>query len=155
MMTGFTVDTSMRVMSCPFAMIPMTRSTLDGCRFMGRSGDIFMASDAGNPPMDRLPIFLLIDIERHRFPIHLLFHIFLSMTIHAEKNRDGYSFVTVQVGLTMALPTELLLRLHDLFVGQPPSKRERGNQSCNKNNKKENKEVFSHPSFLFLLRVFV
>jgi hypothetical protein len=64
-----------------------------------------MASDAGDPPMDRLSILLLIDIKGNRLPIHLLFHILLSMTILAEKNSRHDPFITVQVGLTMTLPT--------------------------------------------------
>ena len=155
MVAGLAVDTSMRVMSCPFTMIPVAGSTFDQRSSVGRGCNPIMASDTSDPPMDRLSIFLLIHIERNRLPIHLLFHIRLSMTILAEKNNRHGPFMTVQVGLTMTLPTQLLLRLHDLFVGQSSGKRERRDESCNKNNQKEEKEVLSHSSFLFLLRVFV
>ena len=85
MVASLTVDTSMRVMRCPFAMIPMTGGTLDPGRPVRRSGNSIVALDTGNPPMDRLSILLLVDIEGDRLPTHLLLHILLPVAIHAEQ----------------------------------------------------------------------
>src|SRR5512137_2482953 len=40
---GVTGDTPMGIMGRPFPMISMAGGTFDACRFMGRSGNIFMA----------------------------------------------------------------------------------------------------------------
>jgi hypothetical protein len=125
MVAGLTVNPSMRVISCPFAMIPMAGGALDPGRPVRRSGNSVMALDTGDPSMDCLSILFLIHIERNRLSIHLLFHILLSMTIHAEKDGGDDPFCAIEVDLTMALPAELLLRLHDLLIRQPPGK-ERG-----------------------------
>src|SRR4030042_1713435 len=103
----------MRVMSCPFAMISVAGGAFDQGRPMGRGRHPVMASDAGDPSMDRLSILLLVDGEGNRLPIHLLLHILLPVAIHAEKDRGHDPLVAVQIGLTMALQTKFLLRFHD------------------------------------------
>ena len=55
----------------------------------------------------------------------------------------------------MALPTQLLLCLHHLFIGQSSAKRERRNESAHENNEKEDQKILPHPSFLLLLRMLV
>jgi hypothetical protein len=96
---------------------------------MGGGGDPVMASDTGDPSMDGLSIFLLINRKRNRFSIDLLFDILFSMAIHAKKNGSGDPLIAVEIGLTMATPAQLLLRLHDFFIGQSSGKRESGEKS--------------------------
>jgi hypothetical protein len=155
MMASLTSNPSMRVMGCPFAMIPMTGGTFDHSSSVRRTGNPFMTTYAGGPSMNRLAIFFLINIERDWFSIDLLFNILFPMAILAEKNRCGHAFIAVQVGLAVALPAEFFLSLHPLFVCQPSGNGERREECSDEKNEKEHKEVFSHPSFLFLLQMLV
>ncbi len=105
--------------------------------------------------MNRLSIFLLIDIKGDWLPIHFLFGILLSVALHAEKDRSRDPLVAVQIRLTMALPAKFLLRLHDLFVGQSPGEREGRDKPSKKKEKDEEEKLLPHFPFFFLLGVFV
>src|SRR5512139_4329585 len=101
--------------------------------------------------MDRLCILLLVDEEGDRLPIHLLFHILLPVAIHAEKDGDHDPLVAVQIGLTMALPTEFFLRFHDFFICQSPAKRWRGGETPDSEDEKKHEEILPDPPLLFFL----
>ena len=55
----------------------------------------------------------------------------------------------------MALPAELLLRLHDFLIRQSPGKREGWKKAAHQNEEKEDEKLLSHPSLLLLLRILV
>src|SRR4030042_2350124 len=155
MVAGLAADSCMRVVSRPFTMISMTEGTFDSGSSVGRGRNPIMASDTSDPSVNRFTIFFLVDINRDRVPIDLLFNLFFPVALHTKEDGRVDPFVAVKIGLTMTLPAKFLLRLHDLFVGQSSGKRERRDKPCKKNKKKEEKKVFSHSSFLFLFRVFV
>ena len=114
-----------------------------------------MASDTGDPSMDDLSIFLRINRERNRFSIHLLFNVLFSVAIHAKENGSGDPLIAVEIGLTMATPAQLLLRLHDFFICQSSGKRESGDESTKEYGEEKDEKISSHLSFLLPLRMLI
>src|SRR4030042_3824921 len=117
MVAGLAVDTSRSVISHPFTMTSMTEGTFDSGSSVGRGRNPIMASDTSDPSVNRFTIFFLVDINRDRVPIDLLFNLFFPVALHTKEDGRVDPFVAVHIGLTMTTPAQLLLRLHDFFIG--------------------------------------